>query len=182
MQRARIFGSVDFRCMHIQRMIHHSRGRSAMKPVPKLSAIVLLAASSIASAQTVLDHSKMIPPQPLSWVAFPESTSFTDGIKVVKPDDSDPSVAAYLNVEYAKKSGMPLHVTLLTPSNGSSRGVLRPSCKQGEEVSPTKLSRCAPTRPWQGSQAAIRISYPLIAVSNPLAARTTQPLAHDFLL
>ena len=86
-----------------------------MKQIPKLSAIVLLAASSIASAQTVLDHAKVIPPQSLSWAAFPESASFTDGIKVVKSDDSDPSVAAYLNVEYAEKSGMPLHVTLLTP-------------------------------------------------------------------
>lgn len=46
----------------------------------------------------------------------------------------------------------------------------------------TRFSRCAPTRPWPGSKAVIRISRSPIAVSNPLAARTAQPLAHNLFL
>ena len=80
-----------------------------------LLALACIGASSMAQSQTVLDHSKVIDPQAMSWADFPESTSFTDGIKVVTPDYSESSVAAYLNVEYARKSGMPLHVTVLTP-------------------------------------------------------------------
>lgn len=80
-----------------------------------LLALAFIGASSMAQSQTVLDHSKVIEPQAMTWAHFPESTSFTDGIKVVTPDYSEPSVAAYLNVEYARKSGMPLHVTVLTP-------------------------------------------------------------------
>lgn len=66
-------------------------------------------------SQTSLNHDHVIQPQHISLADFPESKFFADGIQVLEPDYSDPSVAAYLGVEYAHKSGMPLHVTLLTP-------------------------------------------------------------------
>lgn len=81
----------------------------------KLLALSLGAAASMASAQTTLDHSRVIPPKPMSMAEFPESRSFTSGIKVIQPDFSDPAVSSTLNVQYATKSGMPLHVHILTP-------------------------------------------------------------------
>lgn len=51
----------------------------------------------------------------MTFTEFPESKSFTSGVKVIQPNFSDPAVASILNVEYAKKTGMPLHVHILTP-------------------------------------------------------------------
>ena len=78
-------------------------------------ALAVIGVASIANAATTLDHSRVIRPQQATFAEFPESRSFTSGIKVVQADFSDPAVASILNVEYAKKSGMPLHVHILTP-------------------------------------------------------------------
>ena len=115
-----------------------------------LLALACIGASSMAHSQTVLDHSKVIEPQAMSWADFPESTSFTDGIKVVTPDYSEPSVAAYLNVEYARKSGMPLHVTVLTPwpftDEVGRPGISEQGMSVGAWIRPARSSRPLPTR------------------------------------
>lgn len=67
------------------------------------------------NTEMTLDHSKIIPPKLMTFAEFPESKSFTSGIKVIQSNFSDPAVASTLNVEYAKKTGMPLHVNILTP-------------------------------------------------------------------
>jgi acetyl esterase/lipase len=78
-------------------------------------ALLLIVIGSTANAQTTLDHSKVIPPAPMTFAEFPESRSFTTGITVIPSDFSDPAVGLSLNVEYATKSGMPLHVNVMTP-------------------------------------------------------------------
>lgn len=81
-----------------------------------LLAVILLGVSTMASAQTILDHSKVIEPKPMSLAEFPVSKSYTDGMKVIQADFSDPDVTAFTQVEYAQKSGMPLHVNILMPA------------------------------------------------------------------
>lgn len=81
-----------------------------------LLAVSLLGVSTMLSAQTVLYHSKVIEPKPMSLAEFPVSKSYTDGMKVIQADFSDPDVTAFTHVEYAKKSGMALHLNILTPA------------------------------------------------------------------
>ncbi|TOP86018.1 alpha/beta hydrolase [Vibrio parahaemolyticus] len=82
----------------------------------KILALLALGTSSMSNAQTILEHSKVIEPQPLSYADFPKSESFTDGMKVMKADFSQRDVSAFVNIEYAHKSGMALHLNVLTPS------------------------------------------------------------------
>lgn len=61
----------------------------------------------------------------MAFSEFPENKSFTDEMKVINADFSVRDISAFINVEYAKKSGMPLHVNILTPAplaDGSSEG------------------------------------------------------------
>lgn len=90
-----------------------------------LLALSFIGMTSMVNAQTLLDHSKIIEPKQMAFSEFPESKSFTDGMKVIDADFSVRDISAFINVEYAKKSGMPLHVNILTPAplaDGSSEG------------------------------------------------------------
>lgn len=79
-------------------------------------AATLLGVSSMLNAQTILDHSKVIEPKQMSLKEFPVSKSYTDGMKVIQADFTDPDITAFTHVEYAQKSGMSLHLNILMPA------------------------------------------------------------------
>ncbi|MBN1933610.1 MAG: alpha/beta hydrolase [Anaerolineae bacterium] len=58
---------------------------------------------------------KLIPPQPSSYETFSASAVFTDGIIVIPADFSDLACVTHLGVEYARKSGVPLHLHIIEP-------------------------------------------------------------------
>lgn len=58
---------------------------------------------------------KLIPPQPSSYEAFPASTVFADGIAVIPADFSERACITHLGVEYARKSGLALHLHIIEP-------------------------------------------------------------------
>jgi acetyl esterase/lipase len=56
-----------------------------------------------------------IQPKACSLADFPTSSIAARGVKVLRADESKRSVTTILGVEYARKSGMPLHVHILMP-------------------------------------------------------------------
>lgn len=56
-----------------------------------------------------------IPPQPATYNEFPESTRATEGMRIIPADMSERSCMMHLNVAYAHKSGMPLHLHIIEP-------------------------------------------------------------------
>lgn len=64
----------------------------------------------------------MIEPQDWTFETFPESMAFADGIVSLPADFSEPTCHCRFNIEYANKSGMPLHLHIIVPNQdeGSS--------------------------------------------------------------
>lgn len=58
---------------------------------------------------------RIIEPQASSYDAFPESTLSAEGMKVIPADRSERAATIHVGVEYAKKSGMPLHLNIIEP-------------------------------------------------------------------
>jgi acetyl esterase/lipase len=58
---------------------------------------------------------KSIEPQQNTYEAFPETTLSTEGMKVIPADLSERACTMYIRVEYAHKSGMPLHLNIIEP-------------------------------------------------------------------
>jgi acetyl esterase/lipase len=56
-----------------------------------------------------------VPPVVCSRDDFPKSKVFAHGINVLQSDERKRSVDTILGVEYAQKSGMPLHINILAP-------------------------------------------------------------------
>jgi acetyl esterase/lipase len=56
-----------------------------------------------------------IEPRNVTLAEFPASRIDTEGIKIITADESRPSVHVTVGVEYARKSGIPLHLTILAP-------------------------------------------------------------------
>jgi acetyl esterase/lipase len=57
----------------------------------------------------------MIQPQPSSYEAFPESRISASGMQTIPADFRDRSCTMHLGVEYAQKSGVPLHLHIIEP-------------------------------------------------------------------
>lgn len=57
----------------------------------------------------------MIEPKPSSYTDFPQSELTTDGMQTIEADFSRPVHRLHIGVEYAEKSGMPLHLHILEP-------------------------------------------------------------------
>ncbi len=72
------------------------------------------------------DTSPLIPARASSFEAFPESTLSSEGMQVLQADLSEQSIFTHLNVKYAEKSGMPLHLTILEPRQKEGNEKLYP--------------------------------------------------------
>ena len=59
---------------------------------------------------------KLIQPQLSTFKAFPESDVFADGIITLAADHDDRTSKTHLGIEYAKKSGHPLHMHIIEPN------------------------------------------------------------------
>ncbi len=57
----------------------------------------------------------IIRPRPWSYDTFPSSTAMTEGIKTLAADDRRRSCSIHIQVEYARKSGRPLHLNIIEP-------------------------------------------------------------------
>jgi acetyl esterase/lipase len=60
-------------------------------------------------------NSKMIEPQESTYDAFPETTLSAEGMKVILADLSERSCSIRIGVQYAQKSGRPLHLAIIEP-------------------------------------------------------------------
>ena len=69
---------------------------------------------------------QIIPPQPSTYAAFPESTISTDGMKVILADHSGRSCLIHTSVEYAYKSNMHLHLHIIEPKQDEDENLLFP--------------------------------------------------------
>ena len=67
------------------------------------------------SVKAVNAQAKRIPPQSSSDDDFPESTISTEGMQVISAELSERSCMIHIGVEYAKKSGIPLHLHIIEP-------------------------------------------------------------------
>lgn len=60
-------------------------------------------------------NSKIIEPQESTYEAFPETTLSAEGMKIIPADFSERSCSIRVGVQYAQKSGIPLHLSILEP-------------------------------------------------------------------
>lgn len=63
---------------------------------------------------------KLIAPQASSYADFPASTVTSHGIKSLTADFSKYNCTTHIGVNYAKKSGMPLHLNIIQPSQNAN--------------------------------------------------------------
>ena len=77
--------------------------------------LLLVFVFTLFQATCVNAQSTIIPAQESSYEAFPESTMATEGMKILPADLSERSCTIHIGVEYAHKSGMPLHLHIIEP-------------------------------------------------------------------
>ena len=94
--------------------------RMMMKLLVSALAFTLIP-TALVSAQ-----SKIIEPQASTYEAFPESTLSTEGMQVIQADRSERSCMIHVGVEYAQKSGMPLHLHIIEPRQNDGENNLYP--------------------------------------------------------
>jgi acetyl esterase/lipase len=70
---------------------------------------------------------KIIQSHPSTYESFPESTVFTEGITCISADRSERTCKVHLGVEYAQKSGIPLHLHIIEPNPHDNGGDIFPS-------------------------------------------------------
>ncbi len=62
-----------------------------------------------------INQNNIIEPQLIPYDAFPASALTSEGMNEIEADFSEPSSVIHLNVEYANKSDMPLHLHIIEP-------------------------------------------------------------------
>lgn len=75
---------------------------------------------------TAKESPKIIPPHPSTYEAFPESTVFTDGITSIPTDLNERACTIHIGIEYAQKSGIPLHLHIIEPKQQEDEGHIFP--------------------------------------------------------
>ncbi|MFK7804559.1 MAG: alpha/beta hydrolase fold domain-containing protein [Anaerolineae bacterium] len=68
----------------------------------------------------------MIEPQDWTFENFPESTAFTEGVTIIPADHSGRSCKTHIGIEYAHKSGMPLHLHIIEPEQHEAENLAFP--------------------------------------------------------
>jgi len=76
--------------------------------------------------QLIANYPDLVPPRPSSLEAFPESIVSAKGINTIQADFGQRCCMMHLGVEYAYKSGIPLHLQIIEPRQAEDEEILFP--------------------------------------------------------
>ncbi len=97
-----------------------------MKKFWVVAFLLTLLPIAVIRLQIVDESAKIISPQQSTFEEFPESTVFAEGIKIIPADYSETPCRLHINVEYAQKSDIPLHLQIIEPSQNRGEDTLFP--------------------------------------------------------